>query len=100
MSKIIKYLLIFIIGIIVGYFSIQNSNTIESTIPPKIEEIEQDSVKRDSIIKANDSIITKIIYIEKEYEKEVSNVMSNDDSTNMVLFSRYIEDYKRTITNN
>lgn len=88
MSKIIKYLLAFIFGIFIGNL-ITPSNPVS-----KPEDVDQDSIIRDSIYIINDSIVTKIIYLEKEYEKEVSNVMSNDDSTNMVLFSRYIENYK------
>lgn len=98
MSEIIKYLLTFIIGIVIGYLITPNNSVV---VPPvELEGLVQDSIKRDSIHKVNDTIITKIIYLEKEYEKEVETIMSNDDSTNYVLFSGYIEDYKRAITNN
>ncbi len=62
--------------------------------------IDRDSIIRDSIYVVNDSIVEKIKYITIEHEKEISNIMSNDDSTNMVLFSEYIDNYKQSTTNN
>ena len=65
---------------------------------PKIEYVE--IIKYDSIYIINDSIVEKIKYVEKQYEKESEYIMSADDSTNMSIFTRYIEDYQRTIKNN
>ena len=101
MSKLIKYLVAFILGIIIGNIIVLNSNTTSFSKQDEIKkEIEQDSIMRDSIYIVNDSIITKIIYLEKEYNEKINNIMSNNDSTNLVLFSRYIENYKRSIENN
>jgi hypothetical protein len=67
---------------------------------PETVIIDRDSIIRDSIYIVNDSIVEKIKYITIEHEKEVSDIMSNDDSTNMVLFSKYIDNYQRSTTNN
>lgn len=68
---------------------------------PNVEEIKQDSIFRDSINNNNDSIEIKIVYVEKEYEENVSTIMSNDDSLNLLFFSEYIECYnnQRAIKN-
>lgn len=54
----------------------------------------------DSIYIVNDSIETKIIYVEKEYEKKVDTIINNSDSANYVFFSNYISNYCRTIKDN
>lgn len=94
-SKVINYIVFLVIGFTIGY-AVKPNPVITS---PKTDEVKQDSIIRDSIYIINDSITEKIIYLEKEYDKEVSTVMSNSDSVNYCLFSRYIENYKRTIEN-
>ena len=61
---------------------------------PKIEYVK--TIEYDSIYIINDSIEEKIKYIEKQYEQDVETVVSADDSINMCIFTRYVEDYQRT----
>lgn len=65
---------------------------------PDPEIIIKDSIVRDSIFIINDSIKTEILYLEQKYDKETSTIMSSSDSVNFEFFTRYLEDYKRTIT--
>lgn len=87
-----------IIVIILLLYIYYTNSKIKSNVEPLV--ITRDSIIRDSIYIVNDSIITKIKYIYKEYDKEVVDIISSNDSTNLVLFSRYIENYQRTIKNN
>lgn len=82
-------------GIFLGMYVLSEKQEIEI---PKIEYVE--IIEYDSIYIINDSIVEKIKYVEKQYEKESEYIMSADDSTNMSIFTRYIEDYQRTIKNN
>lgn len=82
-------------GIFLGMHVLSEKQEIEI---PKIEYVE--IIEYDSIYIINDSIVEKIKYVEKQYEKESEYIMSADDSTNMSIFTRYIEDYQRTIKNN
>ena len=54
----------------------------------------KDSIIRSEIIKENEVIKWKIKDAEKQYDKEVSNILSNTDSANLIYFSNYIERYK------
>ena len=108
LKLLISNILFLLVGLILGFviFNISKST-------PKISDslilrdsiyqtdIKKDSLFRDSLNNANDSIIKTIIYIEKDYEKDVNNILSNDDSLNLVFFTEYIEYYnnERTTTN-
>lgn len=91
-SKLIYFIFGFIVSLSIIFFLREEKNTTHIN-EPYIKEIIKDSIIRDSIYLANDSIITKIEYIEKEYNEEMSNIMSNSDSINFVIFSEYIKDY-------
>lgn len=56
--------------------------------------IVKDSIIRDEIIKENEVIKWKIRDAEKQYDKEVSTILSNTDSANLIYFSNYIRQYK------
>lgn len=100
MNKIKFYhILITILGLLTIYLYISKKEN-KIIIPEISQEIIKDSIIRDSIYIVNDSIIVKIKYINKEYNEKTSTIMSSTDSTNLMLFSRYIEDYKRTIKDN
>ena len=63
----------------------------------------KDSIIRNEIIKENEVIKWKIKNVEKRYDKEVSTVLSNSDSANLIYFSNYIRQYQnfqRTAENN
>ena len=63
----------------------------------------KDSIIRSEIIKENEVIKWKIKNVEKRYDKEVSTILSNSDSANLIYFSNYIRQYQnfqRTTKNN
>lgn len=63
----------------------------------------KDSIIRSEIIKENEVIKWKIKNVEKQYDKEVSTILSNSDSANLIYFSNYIRQYQnfqRTAENN
>ena len=63
----------------------------------------KDSIIRSEIIKENEVIKWKIKNVEKQYDKEVSTILSNSDSANLIYFSNYIRQYQnfqRTTENN
>lgn len=94
-KAIAKYILVFVIGLTIG-LSLRKESV--KTVP--IQEIVKDSIIRDSIYIINDSIRTKIIYINKKYDEKVNTIISASDSANLHLFTGYIEDYKRATQNN
>lgn len=55
--------------------------------------VTKDSLIRDSIYIINDSITTKIKYIEKEHAEKIPIIMSNSVSDDKEFFSRYINSY-------
>lgn len=94
--RIINLVLVFIFGLLVGVWLDKKVNPAP---PPQLIEIIRDSIIRDSIFIENEVIKTKIKYIEKEHDEEISDIMSNDDSTNLEFFSRYIENYEQSTKN-
>lgn len=88
-SKIIFLLIGIAVGIAIGYI-IHTPEKVEIPVP---EIIYQDRHLRDSIYVVKDSIQEKIIYIEKNYNEEVSTILSNSDSTNLQFFTDYVENY-------
>ena len=82
----------FAIGIIIGTLIVPKP-IVSDGITDRIDSLSTDSIYRDSIYIVNDSIVERIIYIEKNYEENVSNILSNSDSTNLRLFTEYIEHY-------
>ena len=92
MKKWIVNFLCLIVGFIIGYL-VFNPTTEEQ------QEIREVTI-RDSIYVINDSIIEKIKYVDRIYEKEVSNIISSSDSVNLSIFSEYIDNYQRTIKDN
>ena len=72
-------------------------------IPSTPITIIKDSIVRSEIIKENEVIKWKIKNVEKRYDKEVSAILSNSDSANLIYFSNYIIQYQnlqRTTENN
>ena len=103
--KINKYLIItvvliasFLLGYVLGC-----NNQKEVVVPSTPVTIIKDSIIRDEIIKENEVIKWKIKDAEKQYDKEVSTILSNTDSANLIYFSNYIRQYQnqqRTAANN
>lgn len=92
MKNKIILILCFICVFWAGYFC----RTYTVTTSPDPQIIIKDSIIRDSIYIINDSIKLEIKYIEKEYNEEVSNIISNTDSSNLVFFTRFLEDFEQT----
>ena len=95
-KRINDIFLAFICGLLIGYCW----NEPRPVKIPDPEIIIRDSIVRDSIFIINDSIKTEILYLEQKYDKETSTIMSSSDSVNFEFFTRYLEDYKRTVTSN
>lgn len=86
----------FFIGYVLGK---HNSKKIVVPSTPIIK----DSIIRSEIIKENEVIKWKIKNVEKRHDKEVSTILSNSDSANLIYFSNYIRQYQnfqRTTKNN
>lgn len=103
--KINFKLCLIILPILIASFSIgyvlgkHNSKKIVMPSTPIIK----DSIIRSEIIKENEVIKWKIKNVEKRYDKEVSTILSNSDSANLIYFSNYIRQYQnfqRTTKNN
>ena len=84
---VICFLELFIIG-----YLINDRKNYEPSIS-KSEELQKDSVIRDSIYIVNDSIRTEIKYIKEQRKKDSVSIMSANDSVLLDVFTRYIEDY-------
>lgn len=87
MKSIIKAILYIGFGVIIGYCLHKDDTKIE------FKEITRDSIIRDSIYLANDSIITKIQYIEKQYDEKIDIIYNSNDSVQLQLFTKYINNY-------
>lgn len=101
-KNLIKYigiilLMLCLIGI--GYYF--GKGDTEVIVSPPVE-ITKDSIIRETIVEENEVIKWKIKEIEKNYDQEVSIILSNNDSANLRFFSDYITNYnnERTTTNN
>ena len=88
----------FFIGYVLG-----KHNSKKIMVPSTPITIIKDSIIRSEIIKENEVIKWKIKNVEKRYDKEVSTILSNSDSANLIYFSNYIRQYQnfqRTTENN
>ena len=101
-----KFCLI-ILPILIASFSIGyvlgKHNSKKIVMPSTPITIIKDSIIRSEIIKENEVIKWKIKNVEKRYDKEVSTILSNSDSANLIYFSNYIRQYQnfqRTAENN
>lgn len=92
----LSFVITFIIGFIVGSFVCDSPNQHIQNVP-----IIDTITIRDSLYFINDSITERIIYLDKNYEEDVDNILSNSDSANLCLFTEYLNNYnnKRTVTN-
>lgn len=79
----------FLLGYVLGH-----RNPVEIVVPSTPIEIIKDSIIRDTLYKENEVIKWKIKNVEKQYDKEVSIILSNTDSANLIYFSNYIRQYK------
>ena len=82
-----------VIGIIIGFSSSYLIKKSETVTKPITTELVKDSLVRDTLYKTNDSIVTKIIYLNKEYERKKDSIINNDVSSDLLFFSAYVESY-------
>lgn len=88
-QSLFNYIVCFCFGYLLSFLVSRNSS-----VEPV--EVTKDSIIRDSIYIINDSIIKQLVFVEKEYDKNIDVIVNADDSTQYELFSEYIEDYNRT----
>lgn len=91
LQRLFNYIVCFCFGYLLSFLVSRNSS-----IEPVIVEVTKDSIIRDSIYLINDSIVKQIVFVEKEYDKNIDVIVNADDSTQYELFSEYIEHYNRT----
>ena len=90
-KKYIIILTIVIASFLLGYVL---GNTKVTVIPSTPVKIVRESIIRDTLYNENEVIKWKIKNVEKQYDKEVSTILSNTDSANFIYFSNYIERHK------
>lgn len=94
MSKKLLTILCIIETIIIIFLLLIKPNETSSPSPDVIvKEIVRDSIIRDSIFIVNERIKKEIVYIEKKYKQDSSDIMSDNDSMLYSKFSGYIKDY-------
>ena len=101
-NKILIGTLLIIASFLIGYV-LGKRNSEKIVIPSTPVTIVKDSIIREQIIQENEVIKWKIKNVEKRHDKEVSIILSNTDSTNLIYFSNYIRQYQnnqRTAKNN
>ena len=101
-NKILIGSLLIIASFLIGYV-LGKHNSKKIVMPSTPITIIKDSIIRNEIIKENEVIKWKIKNVEKRYDKEVSTILSNSDSANLIYFSNYIRQYQnfqRTAKNN
>lgn len=100
-NKILIGILLIIASLLIGYV-LGKHNSKKIMIPSTPVTIIKDSIIREQIVKENEVIKWKIKNVEKRYDKEVSIILSNTDSANLIYFSNYIKQYQnnqRTVKN-
>lgn len=100
-NKILIGILLIIASLLIGYV-LGKHNSKKIMVPSTPITIIKDSIIREQIVKENEVIKWKIKNVEKRYDKEVSIILSNTDSANLIYFSNYIRQYQnnqRTVKN-
>ena len=101
-NKILIGILLIIASFFIGYV-LGKHNSEKVVVPSTPVTIIKDSIIREQIVQDNEVIKWKIKNVEKRYDKEVSIILSNTDSANLIYFSNYIKQYQnnqRTAENN
>lgn len=80
-------------ALIIGYLLNERTNIPAPQPDVVIKEIVRDSLIRDSIFIEIEKVRKEIVYVEKEFTKDSTAIMSANDSTLLSSFSRYIENY-------
>ena len=90
---LISNIICLIVGLFIGINIFKRDSELPSVVIPPETIFDKDSIFRDSIYIVKDSIIERIVYVEKNYEETVNNILSNSDSANIQFFTDYIEYY-------
>ena len=85
---------ILIASFLLGYVLGCNKKPKEIVVPSTPVTIIKDSIIREEIVKENEVIKWKIKDAKKQYDKEVSIILSNTDSANLIYFSDYVRQYQ------
>lgn len=94
LKLLISNIICLIVGLFIGAFIVDEAPVeVPAVEIPNVEVLNKDSIFRDSIYIVKDSIIERIVYVEKNYEETVNNILSNSDSANIQFFTDYIERY-------
>lgn len=101
-NKILIDIFLMIASFFIGYV-LGKHNSEKIVIPSTPVTIVKDSIIREQFIQENEVIKWKIKNVEKRHDKEVSIILSNTDSANLIYFSDYIRQYQnnqRAVKNN
>ena len=101
-NKILIDIFLMIASFLIGYV-LGKHNSEKIVIPSIPVTIVKDSIIREQFIQENEVIKWKIKNVEKRHDKEVSIILSNTDSANLIYFSDYIRQYQnnqRAVKNN
>lgn len=101
-NKILIDIFLMIASFFIGYV-LGKHNSEKIVIPSTPVTIIKDSIIREQFIQENEVIKWKIKNVEKRHDKEVSIILSNTDSANLIYFSDYIRQYQnnqRAVKNN
>ena len=75
----------------IGYY--YGERSVEPIVITKDSIEVRDSIRIDSIFIENKEIEKQIIYVEKTFDEKVPIILNNTDSTNLVIFTDYINHY-------
>lgn len=92
-NKILIDIFLMIASFFIGYV-LGKHNSEKIVIPSTPVTIVKDSIIREQFIQENEVIKWKIKNVEKRHDKEVSIILSNTDSANLIYFSDYIRQYQ------
>ena len=93
-NKILIGILLIIASFLLGYVLGCSKKPKEIVVPSTPVTIIKDSIIREEIVKENEVIKWKTKDVKKQYDKEVSIILSNTDSANLIYFSDYIRQYQ------
>lgn len=92
-NKILIDIFLIIASFLIGYV-LGKHNSEKIVLPSTPVTIVKDSIIREQFIQENEVIKWKIKNVEKRHDKEVSIILSNTDSANLIYFSNYIRQYQ------
>lgn len=101
MHSVFKYIICFIIGIVIAsiYFNSTNKTIIDQDLTSEFDSLVRlDSLNKvviDSLYTLIDSSSVKIQYIEVEYEKKLDTITDQSVSADIEFFRNYLSDFNK-----